>query len=702
MTALDAFFQPKSVAVIGASSKRGSLGREILHNIIEYEFNGKLFPVNPHAEFIHSIKSYPTVLDIPDDVELAVVVVPAPAVLQVVHECGEKGVKGIVVISAGFKETGAEGAGRERELLKIVRDYGMRLIGPNCMGIFATHPSVRLNATFAPTQPIDGDVAFMSQSGAMGVAILHAITRMNVGFSFFASVGNKADVSGNDLLTYWEGDERTRVIALYLESFGNPRRFTRLAKRISRHKPIIAVKSGRTPEGARAATSHTGALSGGELAVDALLSQVGVIRADSIEDMLDLVAAFSRCTLPEGNRVAVLTNAGGPAIMATDALLAADMQMAKLSTETQNDLRSFLPAEASVSNPVDMIASAGADDYGRALEVLLDDEGVDLAIVVSVPPHMLVPDDVAQAITEVSRQHAKPVLGTFMAKEEFYEHLPQRHPDCPPLYRFPESAVRAASQLYRYRRWRKRPIGEVRSFEIDRDKAARLLQAQLERGGGAMPQGNCFALLRAYGIPVADVVHVGDAQEAAQAAEGIGYPVVVKVADTRVVHKSDVGGVALDLKDDEQITAAVDAMRDSVRKTQGIDVDGFVVQKQAPVGREIILGVSQDPLFGPLLMFGSGGRYVEVLKDIALRVLPLTDVDAHEMVESIRGYPLLAGFRGEQAVDLVTAEEMILRLAQLVTEFDCIHEMDINPFLLAPRRADCMAVDVRIRLGEPG
>ncbi len=700
MTSLDAFFQPKSVAVIGASSRRGSLGREILHNIIEYEFNGKLFPVNPRAEFIHSIKCYPTVLEIPDEVELAVVVVPALAVPQVVRECGEKGVKGIVVISAGFKETGEEGAERERELLRMVRDYGMRLIGPNCMGIFATHPKVRLNATFAPTQPIEGDVAFMSQSGAMGVAILHAITRMNVGFSFFASVGNKADVSGNDLLTYWEGDERTRVIALYLESFGNPRRFTRLAKRISRHKPIIAVKSGRTPEGARAATSHTGALSGGELAVDALLSQVGVIRADSIGDMLDLVAAFSRCPPPRGNRVAVLTNAGGPAIMATDALLAGGMRMAELADETVKDLSSFLPSEASLSNPVDMIASAAADDYRRALDVLLDDPGVDLAVVVSVPPHMLVPDDVATAITEVSRRHPKPVLATFMAKEEFYEHFPRNHPNCPPLYRFPESAARAAAQLYRYRRWKERPLGEVRAFEIDRDTATRLVQGQLERGGGAMSQEDGFALLRAYGIPVADVDYANDPDAAAEAAERIGFPVVLKAADTRVVHKSDVGGVALNLRTHDEVVDAANTMRNAVREAQDIDIEGYVVQRQAPAGREVILGMSHDPLFGPLLMFGSGGRYVEVLKDIALRVLPLTDVDAHEMVESIRGYPLLAGFRGEEPADLVTAEEMILRLAQLVSDFDCIREMDVNPFLLAPRRADCMAVDVRVRLAS--
>jgi acetyltransferase len=699
-TSLDAFFQPRSVAVIGASTRQGSLGREILHNIIEYEFNGKLFPVNPRAEFIHSIKCYPSVLAIPDDVELAIVVVPARGVLDAVRECGQKGVKGIVVISAGFKETGAEGHAREQEMVQIVREYGMRLIGPNCMGIFATHPKVRLNATFAPVVPIEGDVAFMSQSGAMGVAILHAIARMNVGLSFFASVGNKADVSGNDLLTYWEGDERTKVIALYLESFGNPRRFTRIAKRISRSKPIIIVKSGRTPAGARAATSHTGALAGGELAVDALLGQVGVVRANSIDEMLDLVAAFSRCPIPKGNRVAVLTNAGGPAIMATDALLGAGMQMATLSTESQDDLRTFLPPEASVINPVDMIASASADDYRRSLEILLGDRGVDLAIVVSVPPHMLVPDDVAEAITDVARRHGKPVLSTFMAKEEFYETFPRRHPDSPPLYRFPESAARSAAALYRYRRWQQRPAGEVRTFDVDREAVLRLLEAHRARGGGQMSQEDAFAVLQAYGIPVAPVRRVQDAGAARQTADEFGYPVVLKAADARIVHKSDVGGVALNLRNAAELEEAMHSMRERIRQADGSEVESFVVQRQATAGREVILGMAQDPLFGPLLMFGSGGRHVEVFQDIAFRVLPLTDVDAHEMVASIKGYRLLTGFRGEAAVDVHLAEEMILRLAQLVSDFDYIQEMDINPFILAPQRAHCMAVDVRIRLAE--
>ena len=695
---LDAFFQPRSVAVIGASARHGSLGREILHNIIEYEFNGKLFPVNPRAEFIHSIKCYPSVLAIPDEVELAIVVVPARMVPDAVRECGQKGVKGIVVISAGFKETGAEGLAREQELMTLVREHGMRLIGPNCMGIFATHPKVRLNATFAPVVPIEGDVAFMSQSGAMGVAILHALARMNVGLSFFASVGNKADVSGNDLLTYWEGDERTKVIALYLESFGNPRRFTRIAKRITRSKPIIVVKSGRTPAGARAATSHTGSLAGGEIAVDALLEQVGVIRAYSLEELLDFVAAFSRCPIPEGDRVAVLTNAGGPAIMATDALLAAGMQMAALATETQEDLRSFLRPEASVQNPVDMIASATAEDYRRALEVLLSDPGVDLVLVISVPPHMLVPDDVAGAITDVTRHHTKPVLSTFMAKEEFYETFPRLHPESPPLYRFPESAARAAAALHRYHRWQRRPAGVVRTFAVDRDQAARLTLGSLARGGGQMAQEDAFALLHAYGIPVATVQRVHDARAAVAAARTLGTPVVLKVADARIVHKSDAGGVALNLRSAEEIERAFLTMNERVRETHGFDAEGFVVQRQAPAGREVILGMAQDPLFGSLLMFGSGGRHVEVFKDIVFRVLPLTDVDAQEMIASIKGYPLLAGFRGEAPVDLSFTEELVLRLAQLVSDFDCIQEMDINPCILAPQRSDCVAVDVRIRL----
>ena len=699
MSSLDALFAPKSVAVIGASTKRGSLGREILHNIIEYEFNGKLFPVNPKAEFIHSIKCYPSILDIPDKVEMAVVVVPSRDVLDVVRQCGEKGVKGLIVISAGFKETGPEGAERERNLQQLVREYGMRLIGPNCMGIFSTHPQVRLNATFAPMLPIEGDIAFMSQSGAMGVAILNATSRLNIGFSFFASVGNKADVSGNDLLTYWENDDRTRVIGLYLESFGNPRRFTRLAKRISRHKPILAVKSGRTAAGARAATSHTGALAGGEQAVDALLRQCGVIRAESIEDMLDLMTAFSRCRPPRGNRVVVLTNAGGPGIMATDSLLSMGMRMATLAPETVDDLRSFLPREASVQNPVDMIASATAGDYRRALEVLLSDSNVDVALVVFVPPHMIVPDDVAEAILEVTQHHSKPVLNVFMAKEEFYEHFPRQHPESPPIYRFTESAARAVSELYNYSRWQQRALGEVRAFEVQRAAAAQIVQRNLERGAGLLSQEDAFALVEAYGIPVAPVVRVNDPAEAAAAAERLGYPIVLKVADHRIVHKSDVEGVALGLENVAEVGKALATMRDRIQARLGItDVEGFVVQREIPSGREVILGMTLDPLFGPLIMFGSGGRYVEVFRDIVFRVLPLTDVDARDMVRSIKGFPLLRGFRGENPVDIGMAEEAILRLAQLVSDFDCIEELDLNPFILAPARQDCLVVDVRIKL----
>ncbi len=700
MSSLDALFAPRSVAIIGASSKRGSLGREILHNMIEYEFNGTIFPVNPHAKFIHSIKCYPAIEAVPDEVDLAVVVVPAGAVLDIARQCGRKGVKGLVVISAGFKETGAEGAERERELVQTVRDHGMRLIGPNCMGVFSTHPAVRLNATFAPTLPVEGDIAFMSQSGAMGVAILNASARLNIGFSAFASVGNKADVSGNDLLTYWENDERARVIGLYLESFGNPRRFTRLAKRISRRKPIVAVKSGRTAAGARAATSHTGSIAGGETAVDALLRQCGVVRAESIGDMLDIMTAFSRCPLPNGNRVAVLTNAGGPGIMATDSLLSHGMRLASLAPETTEHLRAFLPAEASLQNPVDMIASARAEDYRRGLEVLLVDPNVDLAIVVFVPPHVIVPDDVADSITEVARHHAKPVLSVFMAKEEFYEGLPRRHPHAPPIYRYTESAARAAVELYQYKRWQERPAGQVRTFEVRHDVAARQVESMLERGGGWMAQEDAFALLNAYGIPVAPVVRVRNAVEAATAAERLGYPVVLKVADPRVVHKSDVDGVVLGLESAEEVSRAVDSMRAAIGRATGFeDVEAFVVQRQAKALREVILGITLDPLFGPLLAFGSGGRAVEVFKDVAYRVLPVTDADAHDMVRSIKGYPLLRGFRGESPVDLDCAEEMLLRLAQLVSDFDCIEEMDVNPFLLAPQRADCVAVDVRIRIG---
>lgn len=698
IAALDAIFRPRSVAVIGASTRRSSIGRVIVHNLILGDFHGKLFPVNPKADYIHSIKAYPSIGSIPDPVDLAIVVVPADAAQTVVEECAHKGVRGLVVISAGFKEIGPEGVERERRLVEVCRSHGMRMVGPNCLGVFNAEAGVSLNATFAPGSPLGGPVGFVSQSGALGIAIWTEMQRRNVGFSQFVSIGNKADVTGNDLLEYWEHDPNTTLIALYIESFGNARRFTTLARRITKSKPVLMVKSGRTEAGARAATSHTGALSGTDRATDALIRQTGVIRAHTIDDMMALLLAFSRCPLPKGRRVAVLTNAGGPAIMATDALVGHGLELAPVSERTRARLKERLPAEASVSNPVDMIASADTESFRTCLRILLEAEETDIAIVAFVPPLMVDPMEVVRAVTQEKERFDKPVLMVLMAEEQYYDRIPREVPDCPPIYRYPETAALAAAQMANHSAWVERDEGAVPEVRVDRETANAILEKEATPGEYLDPDA-AFRLLAAYGFPVTPWRRVRTAEEAVEAADELGYPAVLKVGGRRIVHKSDVGGVLLDLKTPLEMEGAFGKISRAV-KALGHDPEqeGFVVQPMARPEREVIVGVSTDPVVGPVILFGMGGKYVEVFQDVALRVPPLTDADSREMVESIRGYPLLRGVRGDEGVALDVVHEALHRVSALITDFPRIAELDLNPFLLSPDPAECRIVDVRIRI----
>jgi len=699
MKELDYIFKPRSVAVIGASTKKGAIGRELFRNIIDYEFNGKVFPINPKAEYIQSMKAYPSIMDVPDEVDMAVVIVPKEQVLRVVEECGKKGVKGLVVISAGFREVGGEGIERENKLVEIIHKYGMRLIGPNCMGILTGIPEVRLHASFGPADPLPGSTAFMSQSGALGIAIFNLTKQLNIGFSYFASVGNKADVSGNDLMEYWEDDEHTQVIALYLESFGEPRVFTGLAKRIAKKKPVIVVKSGRTEAGSRAASSHTGALAAPDVAIEALLKQTGVIRATTIEEMLDMILALTKCPIPKGNRVAILTNGGGPAIMATDACVSFGLKMATISDETKKKLATLVPAEASLVNPIDMIASATADTYSKCLSLLLADDNIDMVIVGFTPPVMVKPMDIALAITEVKRRYSKPVVGFFMAQESFFDEFPKMVPDCPPIYRFPEAAAHVCAEMYRYHLSKERPEGEVRKFDVDKAAVQTILDERIKAGGGYLEQLDAYKVLQAYGFPVCKAREIRELEELHAAGEEVGYPLVLKMAGRQIIHKSDIGGVVLDIKDEKELVWAFVEMKRKLAEAGLEDkVDKFLIQEMSQPGKEMILGMSLDAKFGPLLLVGTGGRYVEVLKDVELGVTPLTDIDAKEMVESIRGYALLKGVRGEPPVCIDVLIECLQRLAQLVTDFHQVQEMDINPMILSPSKEDCRVVDVRIRV----
>lgn len=695
---LDAIFRPSSVAVIGASTRRGSIGREILHNLIVGDFHGKLFPVNPKAEYIHSIKAYPSILDVPDPVDLAILVVPYAAVEEVVHECGRKGVKGLIVITAGYREIGPEGAERQRRLVDIVHTFGMRLVGPNCLGVFNADPQVSLNATFAPGTPLSGSVGFVSQSGALGIAIWTEMQKLNLGFSQFVSIGNRADVSGNDLLEYWETDEQTSLMALYIENFGDTKRFTTLARRITKHKPILMVKSGRTEAGARAASSHTGALSVMDLAIDGLFRQTGVIRAAKIDDMMALILGFSRCPLPPGDRVVVLSNAGGPGILATDALVAQGMKLAEISPKTKKALSAKLPEEASVANPVDMIAGADAKSFRDCLEILLKAPEVDLAIVAFVPPVMVDPMHVVQAVAEARAKSPKPVYMVLMAEEQYYRRIPVEIPESPPIYRYPEVAAYTASEMVKYAHWQERESGEIPDLERDVERARAILDEA--KPGEYLDPDAAFQLLEAYRFPLARWKKARTSQEAIEAAENIGYPVALKIASRRIVHKSDVGGVILGIRNTLEMEGAISKLARALRQ-QGIDPEreGFLVQEMAAGGKETILGMNRDPVLGPVLLFGLGGKYVEVLKDFALRVHPITDLDAREMIESIRGFPLLQGVRGERPVALSVAQEGLLRLSAMAGDFSSIVEIDANPFVLNENIEDCKVLDARIRKG---
>jgi acetyl coenzyme A synthetase (ADP forming)-like protein len=696
---LDGLFRPRSVAVIGAARRKGSIGRELLHNLIKGDFQGKVFPVNPRAEVIHSIKAYPSVLAVPDEVDLAVIVVPRDDVLQAVEDCGRKGVKGVVVISSGFREIGPAGVERERKLMEIVRKHGMRMIGPNCMGIINTAPDVQLDATFSPTAPLRGPIAFLSQSGAMGAAILNHARGLGLGISMFASMGNKADVSGNDLMLYLEDDPDTKLFLLYLESFGNPRNFTRIARRIARKKPILAVKSGRTAEGAAAAASHTGALAGPDAAVDALLGQCGVLRANSIEELFDLAMAFTYQPLPAGNRVALLTDAGGPAIMAADAVRPSGLLLAKLSEETKAALREGLSPDASVSNPVDMLGHSGAEDFARCLKTLLADEGVDGVITLYVPPVMHDPLHVASCIFEAARGSPKPVLCVFMAQDEVLRKVLEMEGQRIPVFRFPESAVRAMGAMARYRAHRDRPVEETPVLDVDHDRANRILTAAAAAGRAVLTVEESRGVFESYGIRFAASRVAASRGDLRAKALEVGLPLVMKIQSPDVSHKTEVGGVATDLRTVAEVEEAWDSM---MRRVAALDpkarIDGVLLQEMRRGAQEMILGVTTDPLFGPLLMAGAGGVLVEVAGDVAFRVCPVTPGDVDEMIAGLRSARLLAPFRGRPALCVAAYKDALLRLGLLVGDFRGVLEVDINPFMVGERAEDCTAVDARIRI----
>jgi acetyltransferase len=693
---LDPILRPRTVAVIGASRSPHTIGHQVLANLIGHGFTGSVYPVNPHAPSVHSVKAYPSVAAIPDLVDLAVVVVPRQHVLNVAEECGQAGVRGLVVISAGFREIGGEGVEAERRLVEIVERHRMRMVGPNCMGVLNAHPDFSMNATFAPTMPPFGHAAFVSQSGALGVSVLDYAAEYGIGFSQFVSVGNKPNVSGNDLLLQWEHDPDVQVILMYVESFGNPRRFFEIASRITKSKPILALKSAKSKAGARAASSHTGALAASDTAVDALLAQTGVLRAGSIEELFDMAMAFSGRSLPRSRRTAVLTNSGGPGILAADALETHALELVDLQPETVAKLKPLFPPEASIRNPLDMIASATAANYQTALDAILSDEHVDSAVAIFVPPLGIRQEDVAESIVRVAEHHhQKPVLAVLMGREGLPQGKAELHRAGIPAYIFPESAARALAALRRHREWRARPDVPPRELAVDRARVAATAARARAEGRAKLSEIEALDVLAACGIPAAPARLARDAEDAARVAAELGFPVVLKVVSPQIIHKTDVGGVRPNVDSVTETKVACVEMLDAVRQhAPAAAVDGILVQRMVQGGRETITGITRDPSFGPLVMFGLGGVFVEAIRDVVFRIAPIRPLDAHDMVRAIRGVAILDGIRGAPPVDFAALVDVLLRLSQLALDVPEIAELDINPLLAF---ADgVVAVDARV------
>jgi acetyl coenzyme A synthetase (ADP forming)-like protein len=699
--AVGRFLNARSVAVIGASRDRSSIGGALFANIMEGGFKGPVYPVNREATYVQSVTAYKSVLDCPGKVDLAFVVVPARFVAAAVRDCAEKGVPAIVVIASGFAEVGGDGHALQEELVQICRESGIRLIGPNCMGIVNTDPAVSLNGQFAPVKSTRGRIGFESQSGALGYAIIDHANNLGLGLSSFVSVGNKADISGNDLIQYWEEDRNTDLILMHIESFGNPRRFARLAQRIARKKPIVAVKSGRSASGFRATQSHTGALvAASDVTVDALFRQSGVIRTDTLEEMFDVAAYLATQPVPKGPRVAIVTNAGGPGILAADACEGLGLSVPELTEETKRELRSFLLPIAGTKNPVDMTSVASATDYARVIATVAQDPNVDALIVIFIPPIAVKTEDVSAAILQAAEKLGgrMPVIATFMAAKGVTGQLSGDKVRIP-AYPFPESAARVLSRAVQYGKWLAEPRGRAVHFvDLRKLEAASIVSGALAAGRGWLTPGETDALLSCYGIRMARSTDAKTPEEAEVGAATLGGKVVLKAVAPSLVHKTEVGGVIIGIPPDQVAQTAKD-MRDRLRG-QGIEGVSFLVQEMIPDAVEMFVGVTNDVNFGPLLACGAGGALVELIRDVTVKLTPLTDRDAHQMVRSLKTFPLLEGYRGGQPRDVKALEEVILRLSELVEDLPEVDELDLNPVMVLPAEKGACVVDARVHVTQ--
>lgn len=703
---LKPFFHPRSVAVIGASRNNTHIGYRLLESLQEGRFAGTILPVNPQATEIAGLPAFPSLRSIPDPVDLAIIAVPPNAVLDVIDDCAAKNVTAVILITAGFAETGGSGTSLEQQLREKVRQHGIRLIGPNCFGLMNLDPTVRLNATYTPIFPPAGRVAIASESGGLGLAVVMAAQRLNLGLSNFVSVGNHADVTAIDLLEYWEQDRATDVILLYLETIVDPQRFRQIAERVGRKKPIVVLKAGRTSAGQSAAGSHTAALATNDKAVDALFTQCGVIRAKTLEEFLALATGLSAQPIPGGYNVGILTNSGGPGVLCADSCATEGLAVSELSRQTQATLASFLPPTAALRNPVDMIGFATEDQHAKAVETMLKADETDALIILHVSVRATDNDQVAAGIVRgisAARQtigRNKPVYLCWMAEGDL-ERTFTVEGETIPTYQHPETPARILHHALTYDAWRRQPIGQVPSFrDIDLSKAQTICAKALsERGSGWLTTEETHAILAAMKLPLAPGAVATSAEEAVKLARAIGFPVALKLASCQIVHKTEIGAVRLNLADEQAVHNAFEAIRSRLAQDHKLDaMEGVLVQPMLSGDIEVMAGMTRDPLFGPLIAFGLGGIHVEILGDVQLRVAPLTDRDAAQMVREIKGYRLLQGYRGQSPADVRAIEEVLLRLSQLVEEIPEISELDLNPIFALPEGQGCKIVDARVRV----
>ena len=696
---LDKIMCPKSVAVVGASTKEHTIGSDIMKRLQEYKFKGNIYPINPKGGIIEGLQAYTTVNEVAGDIDLAIIVVNSKFVLDTIDQCNEKGIKGLCIITAGFKETGKEGAELEKQLVEKIQSYGMRCVGPNCLGVVNTNPEIRLDGCFAESLPERGNIGFVSQSGALGGGILNILKDLNLGFAQFISIGNQADINAETAIEYWEDDKDVEQILLYMESIQNPANFRKLATRISKKKPILALKAGRSAAGASAASSHTGSLAGADKAANALLAQSGVIREYSLKNLFSTAKVFANCPIPKGNRVAIITNSGGPGIMATDAVCEYGMEMAKITDKTKETLRSFLPAAASVKNPIDMIASAPIEHYKETLKTVIADENVDMIMVIYLPFLGLKDIDVAKAVMEIKSQYPeKPVIGVFMTKNEFFTKLSDMDVNMP-FFMYAEEAAEGFMRLDQQRKWIARPEGKIPCYDVDRKKAESIIYQALKEDRAQLTTRESIDVLDAYGIRVCKSGFATNEEEVAQLGNSIGYPVVMKMTSKTTSHKTDVGGVRVNIQSEEQLRAEYKDLLSKLEEKGLLDgLEGVIIQEMVKGNREMVCGIATDPQYGPMMMFGLGGVFIEVMKDVTFRIAPLTDIDADEMIKSVKAYKLLEGARGTKPADMNQIQETLLRLSQLVSDYKFIDELDINPLLISEKSGEGIAVDGRIKV----